>query len=228
MQSIVDLIRRMNLSMRKKIFLTVSICSCLIFAFLNIRLFWELDFIMDTSLKTISNYIWFLRVGLISCILLTIINVKSKEDIIVCFSILVMVMLLLFSVFSRPNFEELLFSQSTDGNIADIDWNTFQEFKNSDVYYLIYVGRDDCPDCEVFRPKLEKVLQENEISGWYYNTSIDREKEGFQEKMDSIGVRSVPALLIAGNGKIEIVEDVVLESEESLNKFLLENNNRLE
>ena len=44
-----------------------------------------------------------------------------------------------------------------------------------DTFY-IYVGRDDCPDCEEFSPKLQSIIKEEELSVLYYSTSQDREK----------------------------------------------------
>jgi len=218
--------------MKRIIYIAIYICACLILAFLNIRLFWDLDFVMDTSQTIIENYRWFLGIGLATCVLLTVaVGIAVcilKRDVIFFICLPIVLMMVFFSFYSRPDFEEIEISQSERGNISDIDWATLQEYLNSDVYYLIYIGREDCSDCAVFEPILQEALQENEISAWYYSTSQDRDSSDFQDKMDEIDVSAVPSLRIVGNGEVEIVDAGVLESKESLNTFFEENDYRLD
>lgn len=72
-----------------------------------------------------------------------------------------------------------------------------------DTFY-IYVGRDDCPDCEEFSPKLQTIINEEEISVLYYSTSHDREKrpDEMYALLDEAKVTEVPVVLEVVNGKI--------------------------
>lgn len=69
---------------------------------------------------------------------------------------------------------------------------------------FIYVGRDDCPDCEAFSPKLQTIIKEEKISVLYYSTSQDREKrpEEMYRLLDEAKVTEVPVVLEVINGKI--------------------------
>ena len=72
-----------------------------------------------------------------------------------------------------------------------------------DTFY-IYVGRDDCPDCEEFSPKLQSIIKEEELSVLYYSTSQDREKrpDEMYALLDEAKVTEVPVVLEVVNGKI--------------------------
>ena len=89
-------------------------------------------------------------------------------------------------------------------------WITLEEFDDcihgkgqKDTFY-IYVGRDDCPDCEEFSPKLQSIIKEEELSVLYYSTSQDREKhpDEMYALLDEAKVTEVPVVLEVVNGKI--------------------------
>lgn len=69
---------------------------------------------------------------------------------------------------------------------------------------FIYVGRDDCPDCEAFSPKLQNIIKEEKISVLYYSTSKDREErpDEMYALLDEAKVTEVPVMLEIINGKI--------------------------
>lgn len=69
---------------------------------------------------------------------------------------------------------------------------------------FIYVGRDDCPDCEAFSPKLQTIIKEEKISVLYYSTSQDREErpDEMYALLDEAKVTEVPVILEVINGKI--------------------------
>lgn len=87
---------------------------------------------------------------------------------------------------------------------------TLEEFddcihgKTENDTVFIYVGRDDCPDCEKFSPKLQNIIKEEGLSVLYYSTSKDR-KERPDEMygiLDEAKVTEVPVMLEIINGKI--------------------------
>lgn len=69
---------------------------------------------------------------------------------------------------------------------------------------FIYVGRDNCPDCEAFSPKLQAITEKEKLSVLYYSTSQDREKrpDEMYALLDEAKVTEVPVILELINGKI--------------------------
>jgi predicted bacteriocin transport accessory protein len=70
----------------------------------------------------------------------------------------------------------------------------------------IYVGRDTCPDCQKIMPKLKKQLKNNNKALYYFDTTAKGEKLlKYRKFYNSLGVQTVPSILIAKNGKVEKV-----------------------
>lgn len=97
-----------------------------------------------------------------------------------------------------------------DKNLYDFTKITLEEFddsihgKSEKDTVFIYVGRDDCPDCEAFSPKLQTIIKEEKISVLYYSTSQDREErpDEMYALLDEAKVTEVPVILEVINGKI--------------------------
>ena len=97
-----------------------------------------------------------------------------------------------------------------DKNPYDFTKITLEEFddsihgKSEKDTVFIYVGRDDCPDCEAFSPKLQTIIKEEKISVLYYSTSQDREErpDEMYALLDEAKVTEVPVILEVINGKI--------------------------
>lgn len=87
---------------------------------------------------------------------------------------------------------------------------TLEEFDDSihgkveEDTFFIYVGRDDCPDCEAFSPKLQAITEKEKLSVLYYSTSQDREErpDEMYRLLDEAKVTEVPVVLEVINGKI--------------------------
>lgn len=67
---------------------------------------------------------------------------------------------------------------------------------------VVYIGRDNCPECVLFYPKLEKLSRQYQVETLYYNTIIDRETRPqiMTPILDKLNVKSVPAILGIKNG----------------------------
>ncbi|MDR1473273.1 MAG: hypothetical protein LBI41_01720, partial [Lactobacillales bacterium] len=76
--------------------------------------------------------------------------------------------------------------------------------KEDDI--AIYVGRDTCPDCQRIMPKLKKQLKNNKKTLYYFDTTAKGEKLFHYRKFyNSLGVKAVPSIIIAKNGKVKKV-----------------------
>ncbi|MDR0614612.1 MAG: hypothetical protein LBF82_01405 [Lactobacillales bacterium] len=70
----------------------------------------------------------------------------------------------------------------------------------------IYVERDTCPDCQRIMPKLKKQLKNNKKTLYYFNTTAKGEKLfHYREFYNFLGVKAVPSIIIAKNGKVKKV-----------------------
>jgi predicted bacteriocin transport accessory protein len=68
----------------------------------------------------------------------------------------------------------------------------------------IYVGRNTCPDCRKIMPELKKQLKSNKKTLYYFDTNAKGEKLlKYRKFYNSLGVQTVPSILIAKNGKVE-------------------------
>lgn len=68
----------------------------------------------------------------------------------------------------------------------------------------IYVGRDDCPDCQELTPQLQKINDDFKLGLLYYSTSQDRETRPDQmyALLDELKVTEVPMILEITDGRV--------------------------
>ncbi|MBC2173330.1 thioredoxin family protein [Listeria booriae] len=69
--------------------------------------------------------------------------------------------------------------------------------------FILYIGRDSCPYCQEFKPKLEKYLKKNGKKILYFNTEPENKREKFRIFYNSLGAEGVPVLLKFSNGDVE-------------------------
>ncbi|WP_220709456.1 hypothetical protein, partial [Brochothrix thermosphacta] len=86
-------------------------------------------------------------------------------------------------------------------NIKEITWDELKELeKKSDHNRLVYVGREDCPTCQKFKPEIAAVAYNNDFIVYYYNTRKDRQEADFDDKIKHLKIDRVPSVLIVGKG----------------------------
>lgn len=107
-----------------------------------------------------------------------------------------------------------------DANISEIVWNDLLSDYRSDKYTMVYVGRYNCPACQEFKPILGEVAFDKNIFVNYYNTTLDRQKNDFDQKLKMLNLESVPALAIIGNNKVVYAEEEVFSDRKILNEYL--------
>ena len=52
--------------------------------------------------------------------------------------------------------------------IENINYEKLTQNLNSNVKFILYIGRPDCGDCQEFYPILEEYIENHEGSGIYY------------------------------------------------------------
>ncbi|MBC1574008.1 thioredoxin family protein [Listeria booriae] len=77
--------------------------------------------------------------------------------------------------------------------------------KETKGVHYVYFGRPTCPECKIFQPKLEEVLDSKKIKVLYYNTDTFKESGMFFKTVSMFNVSSVPSLVRIENGKVQKV-----------------------
>lgn len=80
--------------------------------------------------------------------------------------------------------------------------------------FVLFVGRETCPYCQRFAPKLAKVSQEHDISVAFLDSQNVVDQSAIQVFRDNYGIKTVPGLLVAKEGKVRVVCDSSLSLEE--------------
>jgi predicted bacteriocin transport accessory protein len=80
---------------------------------------------------------------------------------------------------------------------------------------IVYIGRDSCPTCRVFKPKLIKYLNARHKHIFYFNTQgNNKEIHDFRKFYNNLGVHYVPSIIIIKKGKV-----INILPKENLNKL---------
>lgn len=110
---------------------------------------------------------------------------------------------------------------SKDEYFYEYDWqDVLDKVRTENQYYLLYIGRDNCPQCKIFSPSLKKITEDENVFIIYYNTIPDRDKSDFDQKMNMLKVKSVPCLRIIGNEEVIEVDDNIYDNEKALRKSI--------
>ncbi|MGQ4558206.1 thioredoxin family protein [Levilactobacillus hammesii] len=69
---------------------------------------------------------------------------------------------------------------------------------------LVYIGRPNCPACEVFNSRLVTQMKNNIFRPkvYYYNTNANRNDKRFTSTLKKLNITSVPDFLVIKNGKV--------------------------
>jgi predicted bacteriocin transport accessory protein len=96
-----------------------------------------------------------------------------------------------YRTYKQPNYLVTISQENIESNI------------NKKNNFIVYVGRDSCPSCKAFKPKLIKYLSARQKKIFYFNTQGTNEAiHEFRKFYNSLGVRYVPSIIIIQNGKV--------------------------
>ncbi|MGO3374848.1 hypothetical protein [Brochothrix thermosphacta] len=209
--------------MKNKIILVLAIVGLFVFVYLTTQLGIKSDEMTFNSYMSYYSYAVF-ALGFISMltIILMLFHLFNKKIVYISLTIVIS-MLLLFTVLMPPKYDAILKEQLEKietQNIKEITWDEVKELeKKSDHNRLVYVGREDCPTCQKFKPEIAAVAYNNDFIVYYYNTTKDRQEADFDDKIKHLKIDRVPSVLIVGKGKVTNITDKIKDSEELDAKF---------
>lgn len=97
--------------------------------------------------------------------------------------------------------------------IQEINYQELTQNLNSDVTFVLYIGRPDCGDCQEFYPILEEYIESHEGTGIYYlniksfrdqankEDASQEEKDFYENLYKKLHFDWTPTIHIISNGK---------------------------
>ncbi|AND79962.1 thioredoxin domain-containing protein [Streptococcus pantholopis] len=88
-----------------------------------------------------------------------------------------------------------------------------QEHIVSNDKFILFVGRETCPFCRRFAPKLAQAAQTSQASVYFLNSEAVSDSQAIQDFRQQYHIPTVPGLLVAENGQVRVVCDSSLSVE---------------
>lgn len=97
--------------------------------------------------------------------------------------------------------------------IENIQYEKLTQNLNSNVKFILYIGRPDCGDCQAFYPILEDYINTHEGTGIYYlnikefrdqakaEDATDEEKAFYENLYEELHFDWTPTIHVVSNGK---------------------------
>jgi len=93
-----------------------------------------------------------------------------------------------------------------------VDNEGVSELLDGDRSFYLYVGRPTCPFSVDFEPILEHVLTNRQVSIYYFEIDLAREKgsERTSELMNLLGIVGVPSIVYIEDGEVINIRECML------------------
>ena len=104
----------------------------------------------------------------------------------------------------------------TKGEIITANAEEILEKLKSKESFIVYIGYDDCPSCKEYRPILQQLIENYDITIYYLPT----DDEKYQSQLDEIQydyfyrMLWTPTTYIVDNGEVTDLKEKVLEYED--------------
>ncbi|HEL0414929.1 TPA: thioredoxin family protein [Streptococcus equi subsp. zooepidemicus] len=89
---------------------------------------------------------------------------------------------------------------------------------SEDRFYLLYIGRESCPFCRDFCPRLADAIQVTKAKVYYLDT--EHKSKALHEFADRFHIHSIPKLLVLRQGKLIKAFDNTNTDDKALISFL--------
>lgn len=113
------------------------------------------------------------------------------------------------------------------GNLISTDENQIVSMMNQQDDFLLYVGRDSCPDCQNFYPDFENEVLNSDSTVFTYDTEVPASKKSeMREFIHSLGIEEIPSVIVIKNGSVEnVMVGIGKENVDSIYKVLKHSGN---
>lgn len=96
-------------------------------------------------------------------------------------------------------------------SITEITYDEFLDKINSNTDFILYIGRPDCRDCNMFYPLLEKYVLESKRGLYYFNIKQIRDQsisesltntKAYSDVVEKLDLQWVPSVFHISSGKV--------------------------
>lgn len=188
------------------------------------------------NFSTIAFWIsFFVSIILLFAMLCLIIKQNSTEIISTvdkC-TIVVILVLICLNIISGVQYYNVVkgYSLSASGEkdyiaseyLRGISLDEFEKSLESEDVTVVYVGRDDCKDCNEFEEKIDKTLEEYHVELQAYYTTEDRDGDRSEEMydlLDEYGIESVPCMIVTENSSVTKLWTDPINQIDEIEKYL--------
>lgn len=137
---------------------------------------------------------------------------KNKKWIFVIFLIIVLLCYIILKSQSKDEYQK---------SIQTFDMVCISDIENKvkkDQDFILYIGRETCPDCRDFAPVLSEVAKDNDLKVLYLDSTDTEKTKNLKDFRDKYNILYVPSLLISKDGNLYTPE--IPESKDELEKIL--------
>lgn len=138
---------------------------------------------------------------------------KNKKWIFVIFLIIALLCYIILKSQSKDEYQKSIQTFDIVG-ISDIE----NKVKN-DQDFILYIGRETCPDCRDFAPILSEVAKDNDLEVLYLDSTDTEKTKNLKDFRDKYNILYVPSLLISKDGNLYTPE--IPESKDELEEIFL-------
>lgn len=121
---------------------------------------------------------------------------KNKKRVFVGTLVLIILVLLCYKIFFRSEYENHVSS------FSKVSAPTVEDKIQNKEDFILYIGRETCPECVHFVPVLSEVAGSEKIKVLYLDSTNTEKSKELKEFRDKYEIMYVPSLLIFKEGKV--------------------------
>lgn len=187
----------------------IILLTCIIIPYLSYKIAWHYIGIMaHCSSEYIqsppNDYIWILLfLSILVGLSIAVTIISDKRYLLSWLLLFALAFLSVHQVYSLENFYSIQPELQPKISALSLE-NLIDIYENENKTIFIYVGRDNCSECQAFYPKLSSLTAQYQVEVKYYNTLADREtrRNEMMQILDNLNVTSVPVLIVLKDGTI--------------------------
>lgn len=152
----------------------------------------------DIEIIFIENFIWYIMITIL-CISLIVAALKymvlTKNPL----YILLIILSIFIVIWSKNSLVQI-------DPFKDISESGINQLLQKNERAIIYIGRDTCPDCIRYKPKLTSFLKKEKKQIRYFDVSgSEQQISEYRTYYNKLGIKGVPAVFKIENGQVTAI-----------------------
>lgn len=96
-------------------------------------------------------------------------------------------------------------NQSESYELIPINSTNWSNIISDNEKTFVYVGRESCEQCSVFKPMLETTIEDNKIKFYYFDTDVNENVK--DEIIKRYNIIAVPSIVVLAKDDFYIIMD---------------------